>query len=571
MADANRADANRADRPRIAVFAGPDATILNSQPLVTSDKARARRGLPPRAADPGGDGEAGARRTHFDALRPQRLAAPVTVYVEQFSAHPLEADAAGLYAPPDGYVDRDGVFSAERRSPGDVPVYEMRLEPGDGLYPLPYMAFQADGRPWEGDEADPFGPPDRTRQPFYPDASRVFEEIDRFGVGEDGVAGQLSALADFEFVRAAPPGGYAAHGEERGRDYFPYRPVHLIRQPSRLVLGRLTNAVQAAMGAPGCGGGLWLEGSPYVEETAWWLNLLIDTPLPIAACAAQQPHGGLGSDGDLNILDAVRYITSRVWADDSGRDGLGAVVVIDRQILASRAVQKGDARPGGYVATGGQGGVLGTISSTDRPTVAWWPRMRHTWSSDVRLSVLPEAIEGVRRGEGGGAAIERVRVAVRGDDGSLVPAAIPTVTLVKHGQYTEESDEIDPSQEVHVLARLARDLETAPLAGFVAEGSAPFATLNESVEAALRQAVFSGLPVVKVGRGNADGVSERTYAPFAIAGGNLTATKARLLLMAGLLKLGALPPAADPTSPTQDEMRATRKALDAYQVLFDTH
>jgi len=27
-------------------------------------------------------------------LRAQRLAAPVTVYVEQFSAHPLEPDAA---------------------------------------------------------------------------------------------------------------------------------------------------------------------------------------------------------------------------------------------------------------------------------------------------------------------------------------------------------------------------------------------------------------------------------------------------------------------------------------------
>ena len=42
---------------------------------------------------------------------PQRLAAPVTVYVEQFSAHPLERDAAELYAPPDGYLDVRGRFS----------------------------------------------------------------------------------------------------------------------------------------------------------------------------------------------------------------------------------------------------------------------------------------------------------------------------------------------------------------------------------------------------------------------------------------------------------------------------
>jgi hypothetical protein len=47
-----------------------------------------------------------ARPARFDVLRAQRLAAPVTVYVEQFSAHPLEADAAELYGPPDGLIRR---------------------------------------------------------------------------------------------------------------------------------------------------------------------------------------------------------------------------------------------------------------------------------------------------------------------------------------------------------------------------------------------------------------------------------------------------------------------------------
>jgi hypothetical protein len=82
--------------------------------------------------------------------------------------------------------------------------------------------------------------------------------------------------------------------------------------------------------------------------------------------------------------------------------------------------------------------------------------------------------------------------------------------------------------------------------------------------------VFSGVPVVKVGRGG-EGVTEKTYAPFAIAGGNLTATKARLLLMATLLKLGPLPAAADPGNPSGAEMSATRAALERYQEIFDTH
>src|SRR5213593_2663884 len=94
-------------KPRIAHLAGSNATIANSPPLVTSNKARQKYGLPVV------EGE------RFDALRPQRLAAPVTVYVEQFSAHPLERDAAELYGPPDGYLDPSGVFHTERRDADD--------------------------------------------------------------------------------------------------------------------------------------------------------------------------------------------------------------------------------------------------------------------------------------------------------------------------------------------------------------------------------------------------------------------------------------------------------------------
>src|SRR5215475_8308080 len=154
-------------KPRIAVFSGPTATIQNSEPLVTSNKARARHGLPLRLNPDGSP-------MRFDALRPQRLAAPVTLYVEQFSAHPLERDAAELYGPPDGYLDSLGNFRKERRDASDKPVYEVTLTPDDGLYPLPYMARQADGTAWEEECAAAGAPAERARQPFYPDGSRTF-------------------------------------------------------------------------------------------------------------------------------------------------------------------------------------------------------------------------------------------------------------------------------------------------------------------------------------------------------------------------------------------------------------
>lgn len=545
------------DRPRIAVFAGPDATVLNSEPLVTSDKARLTRGLPPRT-DPAG------RRLRFDPLRPQRLARPAVVWVEQHSAHPLEADAAALYGPPDGWIGPDGEVREAPSGPDDVPALRIELRPEDGLYPLPYMAFQADGRPWEGDEVDPMGPPGRHRQPFYPDASRVFEEIDRLAPGHDGLAAHLDRLADFDFLRPLPPGGYTAAGEEHGRDFFAYRPPHLLRQPSRRGLAVLTNRVAAALGSGRYQGGLWLEGSPYLEETAWWLNLVLDTTLPLAACASQRPHGSLANDGDGNIVDAVRYLVSRAWADEAGRDAVGVAVVMDQQLLAARAAQKADARPGGYGTAGAHGGVLGTISSTGRPVLSYRPAHLHTWRSAVRLGLLPGVVPVVGRGG-------LAELATRDEAGGLRPDAIPVVALLKHGQYVEEDDTPDPAREVAVAALRDRWRTQGILGGFVAEGSAPFGTVNESLDAALRRAAFAGYPVVRVGRGDARGVTESTYHPFGIAGGTLTATKARMLLIACLLRFGALPPAADPAAPAPDEVRSTQAALDRYREVFASH
>src|SRR5256712_8057946 len=117
-------------KPRIAHISGSNATISSSPPLVTSNKAREKRGLHLLE-------DASGARLRFDALRPQRLAAPVTVYVEQFSAHPLERDAAQLYGPPDGYVDAAGTFLTGRGSGGGKPVSVITLRPEGGGYPIP--------------------------------------------------------------------------------------------------------------------------------------------------------------------------------------------------------------------------------------------------------------------------------------------------------------------------------------------------------------------------------------------------------------------------------------------------
>ena len=560
---------------RIAHLAGPTATIQNTPPLVTSNKARAARGLPPRKAESG-------EELRFDALRAQRLALPAKVYVEQFSAHPLEKDAAELYGKPDGYIGADGSFSKEPKSPADKPVYEIELKPEDGLYPLPYMAMQVDGRPWEEECTDPNAPAAKARQGFFPDGSRSFEEIDRLSIGADGLAGTLSGLADIDFYRVLPPAGFTKGRPEsertdiepgdiqpelRGKNFFPYKPYHLGAPPPRPALAKLTNDVQRVMNDTAYDGAIWTQGSPNVEESAYWMNLLIDTKKLICCNAAQRPQGQISNDGPHNIYDSVRLIGSDNWKDASGANRLGAVLVQEQQFFAAREVAKGDARPGAYVPLGGHGGIIGQISHLGNISIMYLPAYKHTYMSEVRTTLLPAEVDGVRKGASG---IERFKVAIKGPDGQILEAAIPSVSIVKDGGFCELDWDSGTDGEADLKALIEHKLSLGLLTGLVVEGTVPYGNMTSRARQRLvLEAVFSGLPAVRVGRGGATGFADPH--PFLIAGSNLSSTKARLLLFACLMKFGALPTAADPTNPTKAEMEATMKAVARYQEIFDTH
>jgi len=560
---------------KIAHLAGPTATIQNSPPLVTSNKARRKYGLPPRKNRDGSD-------QRFDVLRAQRLAAPATVYVERFTAHPLEADAAELYGPPDGFLDAKGAFHKERTSADDKEVFEIEIRPEDGLYPLPYMARQADGTAWEEECATPGAAPAKARQGFFPDGSRSFEEIDRFSIGSAGVGNLISSFADVDFYRVLPPAGYtkglpAARRtdvgdgdippETRSKDFFAYKPYHLGEAPPRPALAHLTNAARRIFDSGKYDGAIYTQGSPQIEEVAYWLNLLIDTTIPICGNAAQRPQGESSNDGPKNITDSVEYIASRVWADEHGRNRAGVIVLQEQQIFAAREVQKVDARPGGYVATGGHGGILGGMGYHGAAVLHYVPALKHTYLSEVNLSRIPSSVLVARAAAG---RIDRVETKIREANGDLLDSAIPSVAIVKDGGFYAEEYFDDPSVTADLVALVERKLGAGRLAGFIIEGTTPYGKMTSSVrQAVLQRAIYSGLPVARVGRGSPEGFADPH--DYFIAGSNLTATKARLLLMACLLKLGSLPPAKNPDQPTADELAATRKAIAAYQAIFDTH
>jgi L-asparaginase len=554
-------------KPRIAIFSGPTATVQNSRPLITSNKARAAAGLPLRK---GVDGQPLA----FDELFPQRLAAPATIYVEQFTAHPLESDAAELYAAPDGYVAADGSFSKTRRASADKPVYAVTLTPTDGLYPLPFMGLQADGSAWDSVATKRGAPFEKSRQTFYPDASRIFEDIERAG-------GRIYEKASFDFYRAAPSGGYTKGlpaakrtdkgtgdiaPEKLGEHFFTYGPYGA--SGSRQHLARATNIVQRALSSGEYEGAIWLEGSPNVEDTTYWLSLVVDTTRPLLGNSAQRAHGTLSADGDGNIADSIEYITSRVWADASGKDFVGSLMIQDNVMHSVREIQKGDARPGGYVTTGGYGGIVGTMGYG--PKLTYVSVRKSTHRSDVRLSQSPASVSAVVRSDSG---LTTVPFSTKDAGGELLPSSIPSVTFIKSARWqTNDDTSKDPSTQVEVIARLEALLAGPPqLAGFVGEGLAPYGSQIAAIDAALDLAALHGFPVARAARGDAHGFMQANDQNLSIEGNNLTATKARILLMACLLKFGALPPAKDPRNPTPAELTAIQEKLKLYQAVFDTH
>lgn len=528
-------------KPKIVVFSGPRSTIANSPTLVTGNKGRlaGERQLPGR----------------YEHLVAQTLFEPVRVKIKKFSAHPLEEDGKAVY-------HDDG-----------KDYHEVELLPEDGPYLLPYLARRSDGSakgvPLEAGDLQNTELNYGGRQSFYPDASRLFADIDRTisGRDESGEGSVLDRLADFEFVRALPPGGYTQQGEAAGVDYFPYSPLAIGKRPRYKDLARVTNAVASSLSSGDYAGGIWLEGSPTVEETVYWLSLMIDTTLPIAGCASQRPHGQLANDGDRNIVDAVEFILS-------GRgNGLGAVGIQDERIYAAREFKKADDRPGNYKATGGHGGILGTVGP---PVTVWYrPAYNHTATSAVNLSNLPINVEFLNwAGD-----TNPMSVPVKNRDGTLRPESIPRVHIVKYGAYSDGDDTEDPEQEVDIVARLRKGLEDqesdnpalSKLHGFVLEGTSPYAMGSTSQIKALHMAAFNGMPTVRTGRADPGGRVPSDWDDLTIAGSNLDTNKARLLLMASMLKLGRLPKAQDPRNPTRNERAAVAAKIEEFQEIFETH
>jgi L-asparaginase len=98
-----------------------------------------------------------------------------------------------------------------------------------------------------------------------------------------------------------------------------------------LELAALVNDVVARERADGV---VITHGTSTLEETAYFLNLVLKVDVPVVLVGAQRPANMLSSDAGMNLLGAVRV------AGSPHARGLGVLVLLNDEIHAAREVAK---------------------------------------------------------------------------------------------------------------------------------------------------------------------------------------------------------------------------------------
>lgn len=147
------------------------------------------------------------------------------------------------------------------------------------------------------------------------------------------------------------------------------------------------------------------HGTNTLEESAYFLNLVLKTDRPVVVVGAMRPASGLGADGYLNLLNAVRV------AADPASAGNGVLVVLNDTIHGARDVTK----TATYRVETFQGRDLGPLGYADgdgRIRFYHRPALRHTTSSAFDWSSITD--------------LPRVDVVLSyvGADGTMVDAAV---------------------------------------------------------------------------------------------------------------------------------------------------
>ena len=97
---------------------------------------------------------------------------------------------------------------------------------------------------------------------------------------------------------------------------------------------RLAQRINALLESDGTDGVVVTHGTATLEETAYFLHLAVKSSKPVVVTGAMRPPTALGTDADLNLLDAIRVAASPAAA------GMGVLTVLNNEIQCARDVVK---------------------------------------------------------------------------------------------------------------------------------------------------------------------------------------------------------------------------------------
>jgi L-asparaginase len=106
---------------------------------------------------------------------------------------------------------------------------------------------------------------------------------------------------------------------------------------------------------PSMDGIVLVHGTSSLEETAWFLDLVLRLDIPVVLVGAQRPPNGLGTDAGANLVDAVRAASDLRVAE------LGVVAVVQGEIHTARDVSKAST----YRLNAFDSGELGPLGFVD--------------------------------------------------------------------------------------------------------------------------------------------------------------------------------------------------------------
>jgi len=245
---------------------------------------------------------------------------------------------------------------------------------------------------------------------------------------------------------------------------------------------KLANRVNELLSSSSVDGIVITHGTDTLEETAYFLNLVVKSKKPVVLVGAMRPATAISADGPVNLLNAVRL------AGSPKARGKGVLVGMNDQINSARDVTKTNTT---HVETfkSWELGYLGYFQNGE-PYFYRETTRKHTYMSEFDLSGLKE---------------------------------LPYVEIL-YGHVNGDKNLVE--------ALVAADVKGIVNAG-MGHGSI-FPTTRD----ALGEAVKKGIPVVKssrVGNGMVTRWAEDEKYGF-IAGDSLNPQKARILLMLALTK-----------------------------------